>query len=118
MISGCCLRFVYAVEVYAAIVPGDRERFLCGSPTFAVAMPFCAGETAEFASRSGENPCNLSGVARGLLQGGPLQLPMGPGDGEELTKSSLTYDQLRVQNLALPILCCFSPTNRQEASIM
>ena len=28
-----------------------------------------------------------SGVARGLLQGGPLQLPMGWGVGEELTKS-------------------------------
>ena len=28
-----------------------------------------------------------SGVARGLLQGRPLQLPMGWGVGEELTKS-------------------------------
>ena len=29
----------------------------------------------------------VSGVARGLLQGRPLQLPMGWGVGEELTKS-------------------------------
>ena len=42
----------------------------------------------------------FSGVARGLLQGRPLQLPMGWGVGEELTKSWPTCEQLCVQNLA------------------
>ena len=51
-----------------------------------------------------------SGVARGLLQGRPLQLPMGWGVGEELTKSWPTFEQLCVQNLALAISYCFSPT--------
>ena len=52
----------------------------------------------------------LSGVARGLLQGRSLQLPMGWGVGEQLTKSWPTFEQLCVQNLALAISCCFSPT--------
>ena len=51
-----------------------------------------------------------SGVAKGLLQGRPLQLPMGWGVGEKLTKSGPTCEQLRVQNLALVISYCFSPT--------
>ena len=51
-----------------------------------------------------------SGVARGLLQGRPLQLPMGWGVGDELTKSWPTFEQLCVQNLALAISYCFSHT--------
>ena len=35
---------------------------------------------------------------------------MGWGVGEELTKSWPTFEQLCVQNLALAISCCFSPT--------
>ena len=50
------------------------------------------------------------GVARGILQGRPLQLPMGWGVDKELTKSWPTYEQLCVQNLALAISCCFSRT--------
>ena len=46
-------------------------------------------------------------VARGLLQGRPLQLPMGWGVGEESTKSWSTFEQLSVQNLALAISYCF-----------
>ena len=38
-------------------------------------------------SKPGVSQSRESGVARGLLQGGPLQLPMGWGVGEELTKS-------------------------------
>ena len=49
----------------------------------------------------------LSGVARGLLQGRPLQLPMGWGVGEELNKSWPTFEQLREQNLALAIFVLF-----------
>ena len=49
-------------------------------------------------------------VARELLQGRPLQLPMGWGVGEELTKSRSTFEQLCVQNLALAISYSFSPT--------
>ena len=45
-----------------------------------------------------------------LLHGRPLQLPMGCGVGEEFTKSWPTFEQLCVQNLALAISCCFSPT--------
>ena len=48
-----------------------------------------------------------SGVARGLLQGRPLQFPMGWGVGEELTKSWPTFEQLYVQNLALAIRTAF-----------
>ena len=48
-----------------------------------------------------------SGVARGLLQGRPLQLPMGWGVGEELTKSWPTFEQLCVQNLAWAIFVLF-----------
>ena len=44
-----------------------------------------------------------SGVARGLLQGRPLQFPIGWGAGVELTKSWPTPEQ----NLALGILCFF-----------
>ena len=44
------------------------------------------------------------------MQGRPLQLPMGWGVGEELTKSWPTFEQLCVQNLALAISYCFSPT--------
>ena len=51
-----------------------------------------------------------SGVARGLLQGRPLQLPMGWGVGDELTKSRPTFEQLCVQNLALAISYFFYPT--------
>ena len=51
-----------------------------------------------------------SGVARGLLQGRPLQLPMGWGVGKELTKSWPTLEQLCVQNLARAISYYFSPT--------
>ena len=40
-----------------------------------------------------------SGVARGLLQGRLLPLPMGWGVGEELTKSWPTFEQLCVQIL-------------------
>ena len=36
-----------------------------------------------------------------------MQLPMGWGVGEELTKSWPTLEQLCVQNLAQAILCCF-----------
>ena len=35
---------------------------------------------------------------------------VGWGVGEELTKSWPTFEQLCVQNLALAISCCFSPT--------
>ena len=52
------------------------------------------------------------GVARGLLQGRPLQLPMRWGVarvGEELTKSWPTFEQLCVQNLAGAISYSFSP---------
>ena len=51
-----------------------------------------------------------SGVAKGLLQGRPLQLPMGWEVGEELTKSWPTFEQLCVQNLAWAISYCFGPT--------
>ena len=47
-------------------------------------------------------------VARGLLQGRPLQLPMGWGVGEKLTKSWPTFEQLCVHNIALAISYCFS----------
>ena len=50
-----------------------------------------------------------SGVVRGLLQGRPLQLPMGWGVGKELTKSWPTFEQLCVQNLAWAISYCLSP---------
>ena len=40
----------------------------------------------------------------------PLQLPMGWGVDEELTESWPTIEQLCVQNLALTISCCCSPT--------
>ena len=40
MICGRSLRFVYAVKLYAAILSGDRLRFLCGDDTVAVAMHF------------------------------------------------------------------------------
>ena len=52
----------------------------------------------------------LSGVARGLLQGRPLQPPMGWGVGEELAKSWPTFEQLSVQNLIWVISYCFSPS--------
>ena len=55
-----------------------------------------------------------SGVARGLLQGRPLRLLMGWGAGEELTKSWPTFERLRVQDLALAISYCFSPSIDQE----
>ena len=67
-------------------------------------------------SRNSSDACmhscswTCSGVARGLLQGRPLQLRTGWGDGEELTKSWPTFVQLCVQNLALVISYCFSPT--------
>ena len=38
MICGRILRFVYAVKLYAAILSGNRLRFLCGNDTVAVAM--------------------------------------------------------------------------------
>ena len=57
-----------------------------------------------------------SGVARGLLQGRPLQLPMGWGVGEELTKSWPTFEQLCVQNLAWAIsYCCLPPKARTKS---
>ena len=49
---------------------------------------------------------SYSGVARGLLQGRPLQLPMEWGVGEESTKSWPTFEQFCVQNLALGVSCC------------
>ena len=55
-------------------------------------------------------PPFISGVARGLLQGRPLQLLMRWGVGEELTKTWQTFEQLCVQNLGLAISYCFSPT--------
>ena len=60
--------------------------------------------------RVGEICCSEvleSGVARGLLHGRPLQLPMGWGVGKELTKSWPTFEQLCVQNLAPAISYCF-----------
>ena len=57
-----------------------------------------------------DTPPISSGVAKGLLQGEHLQLPMGWGVGEELTKSWPSFEKLCVQNLSLAISCCFSPT--------
>ena len=55
-----------------------------------------------------------SGVARGLLQGRPLQLPMAWGVGEELTKSWPIFEQLGVQNLAWVTSYCLFFFSYQE----
>ena len=47
---------------------------------------------------------------RKVARSAALQLPMGWGVGDELTKSWPTFEQLCVQNLALAISYCFSPT--------
>ena len=49
-----------------------------------------------------------SGVARGLLQGRPLQLSMGWGVGKQLAKRCPTFEQLCGQNLAWTMSYCFS----------
>ena len=40
MICGRSLRFVYTVKLYAAILSGNRLRFVCGNDAVAVAMHF------------------------------------------------------------------------------
>ena len=62
-------------------------------------------------------PGHQSGVARGLLQGRPLQLPTGRGVGAELTKSWPTFEQVCVTKSCPAISCCFSPTSAYKTRL-
>ena len=72
--------------------------------------PRNSAERAIFAKFQAPNFEHNSGVARRLFQGRPLQLPMGWGVGQELSKSWPTCEQLCLQNLALAISCSCYPT--------
>ena len=50
----------------------------------------------------------FSGVARGPLQGRPLQFSDGMGSWRGINQELTNFEQLCVQNLALAISCCFS----------